>query len=433
MAAATTVDHVVQRPAAHTVLEVGSARRIYWMICSSHFIMDSFSGTTSLLLAYISANILPMTNTEIGFAIGMYQFVSALSQPAFGLRTDHSGGRWLAAGGLLLTACMTAVALVAATMGIYALMVGALVVAAIGVGAFHPVGAMYAAETSRRKASGLSIFYLMGQGGSAVALVAIGLVLDRSGTQYHYFTDFSPLLAHRLVETANVVSLISMFVIAVPFVIGMSLILPNRHRFLAARGARSATSGGTPVIQWRTLSILAGVITLRSIVNPGIIAFMPTLFQLKGWTPAEYGFITALWWLAGGLSGVFFGRLGERFGSRRVIALTLLAAAPVVFALPVLEGRGVFVLAVLAGVFTGGSFSLIVAMAQQLMPAKQGFASGATQGFIFGTGALGSVMIGALSDRIGLPTAFQFAALALLATSILAWWLPRSDTQAGSI
>lgn len=431
--ASVVIDQVDQRPSdlKTSVEQTSTARRLYWTICSSHFVIDSFSGTASLLLAFISANILPMTNTQIGLAIGLYQFTSALSQPAFGLRTDQSGGRWLAAGGLALTAIMTALALVMATTGVYWLMVIPLILAAVGVGAFHPVGAMFAAETSRHKATGLSIFYLLGQSGSAFALVVVGLLLDRAATHYHRFTDFSPLLAHRLSENANISSLVFICAFALPFVVGMAIVLPNRQRFLLSRGAKAAAGADAPVIEWKPLSILAAVITLRSIVNPGIIAFMPTLFQLKGWTPAEYGFITALWWLAGGISGVFFGRLGERFGSRRVIALTLLAAAPVVFALPVLEGRGVFVLAILAGAFTGGSFSLIVAMAQRLMPAKQGFATGMTQGFIFGTGALGSLLIGALSDRVGLPGAFQFAAFALLATSILAWWLPAARTRAG--
>jgi MFS family permease len=401
-------------------------RRLFWAVSASHFVVDSFAAVTGLLLAFISAALLPMSNTQIGFAIALHQLTAALCQPVVGLIIDRTGGRWAAAGGLALAMSMAVLALVFAQAGSYPLMVAAFTLSALGVGAFHPPGIMYAGMTSARRATGLSIFYLLGQSGAAFGLWAVGLMLDSASRHIDRFTAWSPILHGRLLEGAVLEPLMLVALVAVPFIVLMAVTVPNRRAFGKAAAAPGASAGGGRIV-WSGLLLLCAVIALRSIVNPGIISFLPTLFQQKGWAPADYGLVTALWWLAGGISGVVFGQVGERWGARRAIALTLLAAAPVVFFLPTTEGGAVFALTLAAGALTGGSFSLIVALAQGMLPAQQGFAAGATQALIFGTGALGSLLIGALSDRVGLPRAFQWGAGALLITSLLAWGLPREE------
>jgi hypothetical protein len=67
---------------------------------------------------------------------------------------------------------------------------------------------------------------------------------------------------------------------------------------------------------------------------------------------------------------------------------------------------------------------LIVVMAQKLMPARKGLASGTSLGFIFGTGAIGTLVIGALSDRLTLPTTFQIVGIVTFIAGIVALGLP---------
>jgi MFS transporter, FSR family, fosmidomycin resistance protein len=112
-----------------------------------------------------------------------------------------------------------------------------------------------------------------------------------------------------------------------------------------------------------------------------------------------------------------------------VIAVSLLLGAPMLFFLPLVDGAIALVLAIAAGALTGGSHSVIVAMTQRLMPARKGLAGGVTLGFIFGTGALGTLVIGGLSDSVGLLTAFQIVAGVTIVTSLLAWRLPADRHQ----
>ena len=61
---------------------------------------------------------------------------------------------------------------------------------------------------------------------------------------------------------------------------------------------------------------------------------------------------------------------------------------------------------------------------------RKGFASGAILGFIFGTGAIGTLIIGAVSDYIGLATTFQIVALIIALAGILSMFLPRQTKDA---
>ena len=132
------------------------------------------------------------------------------------------------------------------------------------------------------------------------------------------------------------------------------------------------------------------------------MSFVPVLFEQKGWDPAAYGTITSSYWIASALSGLIFGRLADRFDRRKVMMLSMLSSAPAFYLLPAFDGPIAFLFAIAAGGLSGGAHSLIVVMAQDLIPMRKGFASGAILGFIFGTGAIGTLIIGAVSDYIGL-------------------------------
>jgi MFS transporter, FSR family, fosmidomycin resistance protein len=87
------------------------------------------------------------------------------------------------------------------------------------------------------------------------------------------------------------------------------------------------------------------------------------------------------------------------------------------------------VLAVAAGGLSGGAHSIIVILAQDLIPMRKGFASGAILGFIFGTGAIGSFIIGAVSDQIGLTTTFQIVAFMIASSGLLSLFLPKQNRR----
>lgn len=411
--------------------------RLFWAVALGHFTNDTFMSMIPVLLAFISVNILPLSTVEIGLIMGVLALLGAVTQPFFGWLADRSGGRRLGAGGVAWTAGVTAVALLAADNGLFVLMVIAFVVPALGSGAFHPVGSKYAAESDRsHAASNMAYFFLMGQLGLALGPMLAGQLLNRSATVNHLFTDaLGPLFAGTLAEQGTVAPVMIVALFAIPGVVLMILTLPGQRAHTSQKQAVEVSDNAPARLPIPVLAfvVLIVMVTLRSLAQPGVVNFIPVLFQQKGWSPAQYGLITSSFWVGSGLAGVFFGNLADHFDRRWVIAVSMVCSAPAFFFLPVADGALAFALAITAGALSGASHSIIVVLAQGLLPGSKALASGLILGLIFGMGAVGNFLIGWLSGVVGLDTAFQIVAGAVVIASVLALALPGQDQPASEV
>lgn len=397
----------------------------FWAVSLGHATNDIFMSMGPVLLAFLSAQVLPISNTQIGAAVSAQQLAGAVSQPVFGYLADRGGPRWqrwLGIGGVLWVIAFLLLAVMLAMTGQFWLMVIPYALAALGSGAFHPVGTMHAAEVDRdRAASNLSYFFLMGQSGLALGPALTGILLDVA----------NPAGAN----TISVAPIYWLGILSLPVVGFMALAMPRHTPTVTADAAPSTSNSvsrtAAPV---GALILLAVVVMLRSLAQPGSVAFIPRLFQQKGWEPSEYGLITSSFWIASAFAGVLFGQLADRYPRRLVIAGSLLFAVPTLFFLPLAEGKVLaFALAIGAGGLTGGSHSVIVALAQSLIPSSKGLASGLTLGFLFGSGAIGSFVLGSLSDTIGLDGAFQIVAGAAVIAALLALRLPAGTQRSTTV
>ncbi len=404
--------------------------RLFWAVSLGHITNDTFMSMRSVLLTFMSVHVLPMTNLQIGQAISLGEFMGAISQPFFGWLADKSGGRWIGVGGVVWVIGLQLLALLLASVtGNYLLMMIPFALAALGSGAFHPVGVMHASQgDARRSASSMAYFFLFGQLGLAIGPALAGILLDQTATHNNerFAAALGPAFSGVLLEHGSVTPIFSLGIVAIPSLVLMALTLPNMRVY--AQQHRKAPSVEVPktafTIPVKPLLILAVMVLLRSLAANGSGVFLPRLFQQKGWDAAQYGLITSGFWLASGLTGVFFGHLADRFQRRMVIAVSLFLSAPVFFILPFIDGLPAFGLAIAAGALGGGSHSIIVVLAQEMIPGRKGFASGAIMGFIFATGAVGSLFIGGLSDQIGLSASFQVVAVITAIASLLGFLLP---------
>jgi len=404
-----------------------SNRWLFRAICIGHFTIDLFNAMGPVLLAFISGHVMGLSNTQIGIAVSGYQMAGAFSQPFFGFRADKSGGRWLGAGGITWTLSFLVLAMFGATTGQYWAMLVPYVLAALGSGAFHPIGAMYASEmSSARPAHYTSIFFLSGQLGGGLGPLLIGLLLDQFATRNNLFTAaLGPSVQNQLLEHGTLSPVVALALIALPGILLLLLSMPSRLAYLQTRHHAAGESRKTAPVAASVIVYLAVVIALRALANPGTAAFIPRIFQLKGWAASEYGALTGMYWFAGGIAGVIFARMASRFSDRFIIGMTLILGGPALMLLPTAETvPAALLLALLVGALTGGGHSLLVVMAQQIMPARKGLVSGLSLGFMFGMGALGTLLIGAMSDRIGLEAAFQVVGAITIITGLMALRLP---------
>lgn len=407
--------------------------RLLWSVGIGHLTNDIFASMVPVVLTFLAASMLPMSNAQIGLAASLSQLLGALTQPFFGILADRSGGRWIGSLGLAFhVAFFTLAVTLAMLTRQYWLMFFPLVLAPIGSGALHPVGALHAAESEpRRSAFNMALFFLMGQMGLALGPAIAGILLDQANP------DLLGMLGQTVGANAfgiqnNVTPIVMLWIVAIPGFLLMATHIPRNHEHRQQRSKRQEDPANGKADHFPVLAfvILGAVVLLRGFGQQGSVAFVPLLFEQKGWDPAAYGTIASSYWIASAFSGLFFGRLADRFDRRKVMMLSMICSAPAFYLLPAFEGPLAFGLAIAAGGFSGGAHSLIVVMAQDLIPMRKGFASGAILGFIFGTGAVGTLVIGAVSDQIGLSTTFHIVAVMIAVAGVLSMLLPRQSKRA---
>lgn len=385
--------------------------RLFMAAGLGHMVLDIFNSSSPVLIAFLSAP-MGLSNTLVALAVGTYQFAGAFGQPIFGWLADRHGNRWMMGLSVSWTVGFLVLAIFIAQTGLFWLFLIPFALASFGSASFHPIGTKYAALTATRKAAtATAFFFLFGQFGLATGPLLTGAILDRVGTMgLPVFALFTiPLL---------------LFVLTTPLPAPATIVQPGLDQPAFPKAPRTAEK-----IAWGSIIMLVLNTFFRSWAQIGTIAFIPKLFQDKGWTPTTYGAILTTMWIASAISGVLAGNAADRWGRRQVVFIVMMLATVPLFLLPVTNNALVFVLALLVGGLTGAPHSIIVVVAQAMMPGKQATASGLILGLIFGLGAFATFGIGWLADLWTLERALQLGALMALLAAVTALALPSTRTQ----
>ncbi len=392
--------------------------RVFWAVALGHMTNDIFMASGPLLLTFIGGVYFAIPPAYIGIAISAREMLGALSQPLFGWLSDKGNSRLLGAGGVAFTVTMLAFSMFLAMVGNFWLMILPFALSALGSGAFHPVGTAFASHKNKAAASTTTAyFFLFGQLGLALGPAVVGFLLGLTQTNG---------------EGGSVFPVFILALASLPSVLFMSVAIP-RHGEVMTPDKADPPADGKPApraVKVVPLAILAVIVVLRGMASPGSVAFIPALFEQKGWSPAAYGQAASLYWIGSAMAGVLLGAMADRFGRRRLVMSSLFFAAPVFVVLPLTNGVLAYVMSLLAGAMSGGAHSILVVLAQSLLPGRKGFASGVALGFIFGAGALGTLAIGYMADGIfsfagvGLVRAFQWIGVFTAAAGLLAYLLP---------
>jgi FSR family fosmidomycin resistance protein-like MFS transporter len=105
------------------------------------------------------------------------------------------------------------------------------------------------------------------------------------------------------------------------------------------------------------------------------------------------------------------GPIGDRIGSKRVIWVSILGAAPFALALPYVGLEAATALSFVIGLVLASAFPAIVVLAQDLMPGKVGAVSGLFFGLAFGLGGIAAAVLGKMADAYGIEAVFRVCAL----------------------
>lgn len=371
------------------------------ILAAGHLTVDMYSGILPVLYPFLTGRF-DLDLKSVGLVSLAYSGSASLSQPFFGWIADRYGTRFTGAA-LAWTGVLFAFIGFAPTFPTL-LLIAAL--AGLGSGAFHPFGAVNANAVipDHQKNTAMSIYATGGTIGVAAGPV-IGAVL---------------FAALGMEGTALLV---------MPGVlISAWLLLAMRSGQFndTAMGASRVRPRPGP-IPYRLLIVIVAVMMFRAMPIFGMQSFIPIWYAEMGYGPSFYGPLATTLVLASAAGAISAGNLADAFGRRIVIIWSLLLTIPAIWLFAEYPGRWAFLTGALVGLSAASTTPLLLVMSQQLMRGRTGVASGLILGLGFIAGAVGTPILGALADAIGMQNAIRSMLVVVIATFGIAWWLPSED------
>ena len=362
-----------------------------------HLTVDSYFGVLPVLYPLLIEKF-NLSLATVGLVSLAYGGAAAVSQPVFGVIADRHGTRWtgLALGWTALTFSLVGF------VPNFPLLLALACASGLGSGAFHPLGALdvRALLPERRRSSGMSIYVTAGTIG-----VAIGPLIG--------------VLAFGVFGVRGTGLLVIPGIVAGAYLVWR--MRGSTEPGATGRKARDAARRALPILP---LAIVIGVMMSRTWTVYVFQAFTPIWYKQLGYGPDFYGPLATTLVLASAVGMVGCGTLADRYGRRAVILATLVLSIPAILLFTAFPGPWAFGTAVLIGVLAASTAPLMLVMAQQLLAARVGLASGLVMGLGFITGSIGIPINGAIADAIGLQKSLMTHVILVLGTILLAWFLP---------
>jgi MFS transporter, FSR family, fosmidomycin resistance protein len=369
------------------------------LLALGHLVIDTNQGALPALLPFLKPKF-GLSYAAAGAILLVANLTSSVIQPLFGYLSDRTSRRWLLPWSLVLACTGVGLAGWAPSYGVLLLLV---VVSGLGIAAYHPEGYKTAHQVAGdRKATGLSFFSIGGNVGIALGPPVITALVS-AFTLHGTLAMLGPgLLVAGLVAAT----------------------LPGRVPSPAAGAARSSRAAAPDMIGAMTL--LVAIIGVRAWAQLGLVAYVPFYYvDVLGADPRVVGTLLFAFLGAGAVGTLAGGPIADRWGPRRYVTVSLLAAVPLVAGF-LLRPGGVF--ATLCLVATGfvlvSSFSVTVALAQAYLPRRLGLAAGLSVGLAIGLGGIGVAVLGWVADHWGLQATLAVVAVMPLAGFALALFLP---------
>jgi MFS transporter, FSR family, fosmidomycin resistance protein len=342
------------------------------LMAGAHMMVDGYGN--------IYAPMLPLLIPKLGLSLAaagtltmLFQLAASVAQVGFG----HLADRWrprllLTVGPVIAISVLSLVGLATST----GMLAAILLVGGLGGAAFHPPAAALAHRLGgQRRGLAMSVYITGGTLGFALGPLFFAPAAQRFGI------ELTPVLA-------------------IPGLAVVAFFLTRVPPIPLHASARGGFSGLRPYA--KPLALLYTIVVLRTFTSLGFATFVPVMLTRRGYSVSEAGATVALYLFGSGLGGFLGGPAADRFGARKVIALSLIASCPFLFAAPFLTGIPFVVLLAVGGVFLQSTLPVNVTFGQSLAPVSAATVSSLMMGFAWGTGGLSVPIVGLIADRIGI-------------------------------
>jgi FSR family fosmidomycin resistance protein-like MFS transporter len=408
MLVAPVVVEDVATSAATSAAVAGPAYVVLAGISFSHFLNDTMQSLIASVYPILKESY-SLDYTQIGLITLAFQFTASLLQPVIGHMTDKKAQPFSLALGMGFTFFGLLLLSVAAR---YPIILIAAALVGLGSAVFHPESARIARLASGgRYGFAQSVFQLGGSFGTSMGPVLAALIVVPFGQPSIAWFSSIAFLA--------IVILWRIGVWYKPQIASKKFPAPKAH-------PDAPSSARVRIALLVLVALLFSKQLYTSSLSSYYIFYLIDKFGVSTQGAQFYLFI----FLAANAVGAFFGGpLGDRFGRKYIIWLSILGALPFTLALPYAGLYMSAVLTIFIGLIISSATSSIIVFAQELMPHRFGMISGVFFGVAFGIGGLGAAVLGKVADHMGIAFVYQICAF-LPALGLLAVFLPKMSKTA---
>lgn len=363
------------------------------MACA-HLIVDGYGNILAPLLPLLIPR-LGLSLAAAGTMTMLFQLSASVAQVGFGHLADRWNPRLLVmVGPVVAVSVLSLIGLATSPVMLAAI----LVAGGLGGAAFHPPGAALAHKLGGdRPGFAMSVYITGGTLGFALGPLMFAPFAQRFGIEW------TPLLM-------------------IPGLIVLAFFLTRVPAIEVPPGG----GGGFRTLRpyaW-PLGLLYMCVVLRTMTAIAFATFVPVMLTRRGMSLGSAGAVVAFYLFASGVGGFFGGPAADRFGAKRVIAWSLVAACPFLVVAPLLHGVAFAIVLAIGGFFLQSTLPVNVIFGQALAPVSAATVSALMMGFAWGTGGMTVPLTGWVADRIGIEPTLMMLAFVPLAAAACALPLP---------
>ncbi len=375
------------------------------LVAAGHLVHDTYPAFIGVLLPLLIPK-LGISLAMAGLLAATFRLATAI-QPILGVVADRADTRYW----IILAPGATAIAIgllgLAPTPALIALL---LVLAGVSSAVFHPAAAALVTRSSGKQwGRGTSIFMTGGESGRAIGPVVIAAVLSVVGLGWSWIAMVPGVLASGILYLR----------------VAHRPQVHLRHPPGSIRAALRSVRRG--------FLLLAAANSLLSMASVGLLVFIPTYLTGTGAQLVLAGAAVTAFEIGGATGAFLGGTLSDRIGRRLMLALAVGVGSPLlILALAMPVGPLTLVVLAIAGVALLSAGPVQLVLMQELLPDNRSAAVGLSIFVTTLTSALGTVVLGALGEVIGLQTALILAAAAALLALPFIALLPETRHVSGA-
>lgn len=360
-------------------------------VCFGHFLNDLIQAVLPAVYPLLKANY-SLSFGQIGTITFAFQVTASILQPFVGNFTDKHPKPYAFVFGMLFS--LAGIFQLAFASDFITILFAA---SCIGIGSsiFHPEASRVAYYASGgRRGLAQAIFQLGGNAGGAFGPLLVAFIVMPNGQEY--------------IGWFAIVAIIALFVLNYvgkwyKSYLSSSLFKKNAYNELPLGISKNRIIVSIVIL----LILIFSKFFYTASLSSYFTFYLIDQFQVSVQQSQLYLFAFSASVTLGTLIG---GPLGDKYGRKIIIWVSILGAAPFSMMLPYANLTWTCILSCLTGAVLASAFSSILVYAQELLPGKIGMVSGLFYGFAFGMGGLGSALLGYMIDQTSIEFVFQMCA-----------------------